>query len=330
MRPAMLHLLLAAACGPEPIRPAADADGAPPADSPSDDPDQRGSAEVPDDGLQPTTCDPADPACVRLAPPFGDYQLFDLGAVPRVPERVGGVAVVPDDLDALLVGGQADTSEGAVFLVGVRRDSQGHISGFTGQVTRQCDAPYGDGGLVIHDEVLLVAGWPVDQIAQVPFGDTTPARVIDLAALGVASSVAGLAVVPAPHGARGRLKATAFAAGEWYELAWALDGRGTFDVTSSTQTATLPGGPTGFVYVPDGSPLFGAPAVLVSEYSAGEVATYEVDEGADPIVDTRRSFVVGLTGATGAAIDPSTGDFLFTTFGGGDRLVVVRGFEPLF
>jgi hypothetical protein len=27
-------------------------------------------------------------------------------------------------------------------------------------------------------------------------------------------------------------------------------------------------------------------------------------------------------------IDPLTGDFLFSTFGGGDQVFVVRGFEP--
>ena len=38
----------------------------------------------------------------------------------------------------------------------------------------------------------------------------------------------------------------------------------------------------------------------------------------------------GLEGAEGAVIDPITGDFLFSTFGGGDRVVVVSGFaKPL-
>lgn len=36
--------------------------------------------------------------------------------------------------------------------------------------------------------------------------------------------------------------------------------------------------------------------------------------------------MTGLSGAEGAAIDPLTGDFLFSTFGGGDRVIVVRGF----
>jgi hypothetical protein len=44
-------------------------------------------------------------------------------------------------------------------------------------------------------------------------------------------------------------------------------------------------------------------------------------------VATRQTFISGLTGAEGATIDPLTGDFLFSTFGGGDRVFVVRGFS---
>ena len=36
----------------------------------------------------------------------------------------------------------------------------------------------------------------------------------------------------------------------------------------------------------------------------------------------------GLTGAEGAFLDPLSGDFLFTTFGGGNRLIAIRGFTP--
>ena len=44
---------------------------------------------------------------------------------------------------------------------------------------------------------------------------------------------------------------------------------------------------------------------------------------------TRRDFITVLEGAEGAAIDPLTGDFLFSTFGGGHRIIVVRGFAPI-
>ena len=61
-----------------------------------------------------------------------------------------------------------------------------------------------------------------------------------------------------------------------------------------------------------------------------DINLYVVDSSwganGDPTLASRRNFVIGLEGAEGAAIDPSSGDFLFTTFGGGDRVIVVHGF----
>jgi len=69
--------------------------------------------------------------------------------------------------------------------------------------------------------------------------------------------------------------------------------------------------------------------MLVSEFSAGNVAAYTLDAGGNPIPGTRQDFVTGLTQAEGAAIDPLTGDFLFSTFGtGADRVFIVEGFVP--
>ena len=44
-------------------------------------------------------------------------------------------------------------------------------------------------------------------------------------------------------------------------------------------------------------------------------STYEIDEGANPILATRRDFITGLKGAEGAYRDPATGDFFFSTWG---------------
>jgi len=48
---------------------------------------------------------------------------------------------------------------------------------------------------------------------------------------------------------------------------------------------------------PPGSPLFANPSLLISEYTDGNVAVYDVDAAGNPIVATRRDFVVGLFGA---------------------------------
>ena len=79
--------------------------------------------------------------------------------------------------------------------------------------------------------------------------------------------------------------------------------------------------------MPSGSPQFSGPSLLVSEYGVDEVAAYQVDANGDPMVATRREFITGLDGAEGALLDPVTGDFLFSTFGGGSRVIVVRGFR---
>jgi len=80
------------------------------------------------------------------------------------------------------------------------------------------------------------------------------------------------------------------------------------------------------VYIQAGNPGFASDSVLISEWSAGTVGAYEIDANGDPIASTRRDFILGLSGAEGAAIDPITGDFVFSTFGGGDRVIVVHGF----
>ncbi len=50
----------------------------------------------------------------------------------------------------------------------------------------------------------------------------------------------------------------------------------------------------------------------------------------DPIITSGRDFVTGLDGAEGAAIDPFTGDLLFSTFGGGnDQVVLVQELSTL-
>jgi hypothetical protein len=64
----------------------------------------------------------------------------------------------------------------------------------------------------------------------------------------------------------------------------------------------------------------------VAEYAAHTIGAYEVDALGNPILSSRRTFLSGLSGAEGAAIDPLTGDFLFSTFGSSNRVVAVHGF----
>ena len=136
----------------------------------------------------------------------------------------------------------------------------------------------------------------------------------------------------------GNVKLVSWGGGEWYNATLTPDGAGTFDLVGITQIdlngaddgfGNLPGGPEGFTYVSEGNPGFAVNSMLVSDFSDGSVSAYEVDANGDPILSTRRSFVDGLDGAEGAVLDPLTGDFLFSTFGGGDRILLVSGFTEL-
>lgn len=267
----------------------------------------------------------------QVIDPFyaGSYSVVDLGSAPDVPAQYGGLTLLAGTQDTLLLGGQANSPAGALYAVGVTRDMNGHINGFTGTTALFASAPYNDGGVTYGPGgVLFASRWPVNELGQYLPGSTSPDKIVNLAALGVAGSHSAINFVPGSYSGAGSMKLVSWSGGEFYNAQYAPDGLGTYDILSVVQTATLPGGPEGFVYVPLGSPLFVGPSMLVSEYSAGKVATYDVDAAGDPIVGSRRDFITGLTGAEGAFIDPVTGDFLFSTFGGGNRVIVVTGFVP--
>ena len=257
----------------------------------------------------------------------GSYTLTDLGSIAGVPANYGGLTLLAGDNNSLLIGGNANTASGKLYQVPVTRDGNGHITGFAGPATVYADAAYNDGGVVYGPVgVLFAALWPVNKLGQTLPGSSTTDKIVDLAPFGVANSAASLAFVPAGMPGAGQMKLVSWSGGEFYTLNLAPDGSGTYNVTSATLETTLGGGPEGIAYVPTGSALFSNPSLLVSEYSAGNVATYEVDINGNPILGSRKNFIVGLTGAEGAFIDPVTGDFLFSTFGGGDRVLVVQGF----
>lgn len=259
----------------------------------------------------------------------GQYSYTSLGTPSGVPANFGGLTLLAGDSNTLLLGGAANGTSGALYAVGITRDIGGHINGFTGATTLYASAPYNDGGVTYGPGgVLFASQWPVNKLSQYLPGSTSPDKVIDLAALGVASSHSAINFVPASYPGAGRMKLSSYGGGQFYDAAFAPDGSGTYDILSVTQTATLAGSPEGFAYVPLGSALFSGPSLIVSEYGAGQVSVYDVDSQGDPIAGSRRLFMSGLGGAEGAFIDPATGDFLFSTFGGGSRIIVVQGFVP--
>jgi hypothetical protein len=266
-----------------------------------------------------------------LAAPFdGTYSVHDLGQVPGVPDSLGGLTLKAGTTDRLLIGGQANDAAGALYEVGLVRDASGHIVGFSGAATRFADAAYNDGGVTYGPGgVLFLARWPQNELGQTKPGSAITDKVISLTALGIESSLASMQFVPPGQPGAGSLKLASYRGGGWYDADVVADGAGTYDLANVRESpdSRISGGPEGFVYVPNGSPQFSGPSLLVSEYGVDEVAAYQVDANGDPIVATRRSVITGLDGAEGALLDPVTGDFLFSTFGGGSRVVAVRGFR---
>jgi hypothetical protein len=275
-------------------------------------------------------CAPAGAQDAQLAAPFAaSYSVKDLGTPPGVPSRLGGLTLKAGTRDRLLIGGEADSATGALYDVGVVRGAGGHITGFSGTATRYADAAYNDGGVVYGPGgVLFLARWPVNELGETKPGSAVTDKIVSLDALGIESSLVAQNFVPAGSPGAGRFKLVSYGGGAWYDAGVAADGAGTYDLVGAHEipASRLSGGPVGFVYLNSGSSQFTRPSLLVAEYGAGNVAAYEVDGNGDPIVTTRRTFITGLSGADGAFIDPVTGDFLFSTFGGGDRVVVVRGF----
>lgn len=266
-----------------------------------------------------------------------DYSATSLGSIAGLPPLYGGLTIKAGDTNTLLIGGNANTAGGLIYEVGVTRGAGNHITGFTGTPTAIGSVgTYNDGGVTYGPGgVLFTSQWPVNMLGQTKPGSTAEDKVIDLAALGVAGSHSAINFVPTGFGGAGGMKLVSYGGGQWYNASYSPDGSGTFNIDSVTQidldllTAgiqSLPGGPEGFVYIAAGNAGFSVNSLLVSDYSAGTVSAYEVDANGDPLVDTQRNFLAGISGAEGAAIDPLTGDFLFSTFGGGDQVIVVQGF----
>jgi hypothetical protein len=272
---------------------------------------------------------PAAASAQQLEQPFrATYSVRDLGTPPGVPSRLGGLTFFSGDSDVILIGGEANASTGALYAIRVRRGASGRITGYAGSAVRYADAAYNDGGVVYGPgNVLFLARWPNNELGQTVPGSGTTNKVISMGPLGVASSLVAVGFVPDGYPGAGSFKMSSYGGGQWYDARVASDGAGTYNVQNIREiTASQLPGSDGFAYVPLGSPRFGSPSMLVSEYTSNAIGAFELNRDGNPVVASRRTFLTGLDRAVGATIDPVTGDFLFSTFGGGDRVVVVSGF----
>lgn len=263
-----------------------------------------------------------------IAPAFAtDYSFVDLGSAAGVPANYGGLTLKSGDPNTLLLGGAANGGNAAVYAIGVVRDSNNHIIAFSGSATIFSTAPNIDGGLACGPGgVLFYTAYPINQLGEIKPGSTTPDKTIDLNALGVSSSVGTVQFVAAGFPDAGGIRIASYNGGGFYSGTLSSDGAGTFNLSGITLRATTGSGPDGILYVPSGAPGFTGPSMLISEYGANRISAYDLDSNGIPVPASRRDFMTGLSGALGAFTDPLTKDFLFSTYGGSNRVIAVRGF----
>jgi hypothetical protein len=266
------------------------------------------------------------------------YTAYDLGVVPGVPDPLGGTVILATSTDTLLVAGGSETDGGAIYSIGVTRDSCDHIIGFTGAANIVATTPYVDANLVYaSSSLLLYSEWPQYTLSQIANGGATADRRTDLRPLGMPSTndqgPGGVGFVPPGLAAVGQLRLVTWPGGRWYHVATSPDAN-LLAVASLAQPVTVPNEPGGFAYVPAGSPAFARQSVMVAEWrrfdpSLDRVAVYEVDDNGDPIVATRREFFEKFPRPWGAYFEPVTGDYMFLSWGTGeDHVYIVRGFVP--
>jgi hypothetical protein len=272
-----------------------------------------------------------------IEPPFdADYALTNLGMVPGLPTNYGPLIFKLGDPQTILIGGDAGDDTSGIYEVTLTRDGAGHINGFSGMAVRVANAPGAsadlglDGGLAYGpDNVLFYSTYDDTQCGQIKPGEMDPARLIDLAALGVAPSTGPLGFVPTGFPNAGHLKIVSYDTANWYDATVMPDGAGTFNILGVTFRVDLDPlddiGPEGFRYVHSGHPLFAAQGIIQAEYRSDAIATYEIDGSGDPNVASRRVVASGIDGPIGCAFDPVTGDLLVSTYGS-DEVFRIQGF----
>jgi hypothetical protein len=230
------------------------------------------------------------------------------------------------DPNTLLLAGGANSAQGAIDALGLTRDADGHITGFATSAIFYAHAPDNDGGLAYAPNgTLFFTEFSDNKIGEIRPGSTGPDFTASLAA-GL-HSVGTLNFVPEGYNGAGNLVLGSYTNGTVCTAPMTENGDGTYSIgtcTNSTNVGT--GGPEGIIYVPQGSPGFSNNTMLVSMYRSGIVAAFQTDANGLPIPSTEEDFLTGLNKAQGAVVDPVTGDFLFSTFNGGNHIYAVRGF----
>jgi hypothetical protein len=257
-------------------------------------------------------------AAQSVLPPFNTaWTFFDLG--PTGTNTYFGAAFVPANPNVLLVGAYGT---GQVRSLPLTRDTAGNITGFGALApfaTLGPGAP--DGGLAFGPgNVLFFTWYGPNRLGQILPSSTVANRIDDLSPLGVAGSVGSCTFVPAGLPGAGRFKIGSWSGNAVYDCTLTPDGNGTFAPTIGA-SAPVSSGAEGMVYALPSAPLL-AGQLLITEWSTGELAAYQVDAIGNPLQATRQTVVNALNAPGGGTIDPLTGDIVFSNAGG--NLVLIR------
>jgi hypothetical protein len=267
-----------------------------------------------------------------LTPEFqaAGYTLTDLGSINQLSPKYGGLTIRSDQPNTLYIGGNANTGAGTLYTVALLRDPvTHHITGFEGDAVLYKEAPNNDGGLFFAPNgTLLFTRYNMNHLGQIlPDNSYITTLLTDY---GISSSVGSIALVPNGYPGAENLIIASYNASILYNVPYTIDGSGQYILSNKIAEVSVSpaiNGPEGIAYIPAGSIGFPNLSMAISSYGNGKVVVCEVGSDGLPIISTAKDMITGLTGAEGALIDPLTGDFIFSTYGGGDKIIRVSGFQ---
>ncbi len=260
--------------------------------------------------------------CAEMGASFSSqYSLTNLGAAAGVPNPYASIVFQAGKPNVLLVGGNSTRSTGEIYSVPLARDAANHVNRLSVAVPF-ASAPNIDGGLIYAPNgVLLFTQFDMNRIAEIKPGSASPDKTV---AAPVSPSTGSLQIVPAGFAAAGRLVIDSIDTSQFCSTTLTPDSSGTYDVGTCSATVTDANKTEAILYVPPGMPGFSGPTMLVAHYASGVVTAYSVDSNGLPILASGQTFISGMAGVQGAAIDPLTGDFFFSTFFFGDGGAVYK------
>jgi hypothetical protein len=286
-------------------------------------------------------------AVATLQPPFaGDYTLsqVDPPGFTWPPSQYAGLAFKPGDFSTLYFVTHAYEDTSAVYAVGLLRDVDQHVVGFTGDPVLVATSPglpgtgrgAGAGLAFGPDGALLFTSTVDNSFGEIANGSNAPDKHIDLSSTAILTAGA-IGFVPPGFAGSGHFKLTS-TQGQFFDVTLLPDGSGAFDIGPVVQEGTLPltgnNFVTGIAYVAAGNPRFTGDSILEStcDYNTGagsNLTTFRILPDGQPDPATPRVVATDLC-VSGMVSDPATGDMLFSTIYGFPKLLRLSGFnEPL-